>query len=157
FRRRQSGLLRRRPRTLHGAVALRHPCRRTAMAAARSPRGVDGRAGEEAMRRALRLSIVVTLLAAAGVAQERPGRSRPPGLGPAPQLNLPPIQKRMLSNGLPVWVIERHKVPLVQANLVVLAGSGDDPAGKFGVASMTASMLDEGAGSRSALELADAV
>ena len=91
------------------------------------------------------------------VAQDRPDRTRPPALGPAPQLNLPPIQKRMLSNGLPVWVIETHKVPLVQANLVVLAGSGDDPAGKFGVASMTAAMLDEGAGSRSALELADAV
>ncbi len=90
-------------------------------------------------------------------AQERPDRTRPPALGPAPQLNLPPIQKRMLSNGLPVWVIETHKVPLVQANLVVLAGSGDDPAGTFGVASMTAAMLDEGAGSRSALELADAV
>lgn len=91
------------------------------------------------------------------VAQDRPDRSRPPALGPAPQLNLPPIQKRTLSNGLPVWVIETHEVPLVQANLVVLAGSGDDPAGKFGVASMTAAMLDEGAGSRSALELADAV
>ena len=63
----------------------------------------------------------------------------------------------MLSNGVAVWVIETHKVPLVQANLVVLAGSGEDPAGKFGVASMTAAMLDEGAGSRSALELADAV
>jgi zinc protease len=91
------------------------------------------------------------------VAQERPDRSRPPALGPAPQLNLPPIQKRTLSNGLPVWVIEAHKVPLVQANLVVFAGSGDDAAGKFGVASMTAAMLDEGAGSRSALEIADAV
>src|SRR5690606_8569241 len=32
-----------------------------------------------------------------------------------------------------------------------------DPAGKYGVASMTANMLDEGAGSRSALELADAI
>jgi zinc protease len=91
------------------------------------------------------------------VAQERADRSRPPALGPAPQLNLPPIQKRMLSNGLPVWVIEAHKVPLVQVNLVVTAGSGNDPAGTFGVASMTAAMLDEGAGSRSALELADAV
>jgi len=48
-------------------------------------------------------------------------------------------------------------VPLVQANLVVFAGSGDDSAGRFGVASMTAAMLDEGAGSRSALEIADAV
>jgi predicted Zn-dependent peptidase len=91
------------------------------------------------------------------VAQERPDRSKPPALGPAPTLSLPQIQKRMLSNGLPVWVLEAHKVPLVQVNLVVLAGSGDDPAGKFGVANLTAAMLDEGAGSRSALEIAEAI
>ena len=48
-------------------------------------------------------------------------------------------------------------MPVVQANLVVLSGSGDDPAGKFGVANLTAAMLVEGAGSRSALEIADAV
>jgi len=90
-------------------------------------------------------------------AQQRPDRSKPPALDPAPSLNLPPIQKRMLSNGLPVWVVEAHKVPLVQVNLVVMAGSGDDPAGKFGVANLTAAMLDEGAGSRSSLEIADAM
>ncbi|MDO8793850.1 MAG: pitrilysin family protein, partial [Vicinamibacterales bacterium] len=91
------------------------------------------------------------------LAQQAPDRTRPPQLGPPPPLNLPPIQKRALSNGLPVWVIETHEVPLAQINLVVMAGSGDDPAGKFGTASLTAAMLDEGAGSRSALELADAV
>ena len=100
--------------------------------------------------------IAATWLAAPLVAQT-PDRAHPPALGPAPSLNLPPIQKRQLSNGLSVWVIESHKVPLAQITLVVGAGSGDDPAGKFGVASMTASMLDEGAGTRSALELADAV
>ena len=63
----------------------------------------------------------------------------------------------MLSNGLPVWLIESHEVPLAQVNLLVHAGSADDPAGKFGTASLTAAMLDEGAGSRSALELADAI
>ena len=91
------------------------------------------------------------------LAQQRPDRTRPPQLGPPPPLNLPPIQKRALSNGLPVWVIETHEVPIAQINLVVMAGSGDDPAGKFGTASLSAAMLDEGAGSRSALELADAV
>lgn len=90
-------------------------------------------------------------------AQQRPDRAKPPALGPAPTLKLPAIQKRMLSNGLAVWVVEAHKVPLVQANLVVMAGSGDDPAGKFGLANLTAAMLDEGAGSRSSLEIADAL
>ena len=45
----------------------------------------------------------------------------------------------------------------MQVNLVVHAGSADDPAGEFGLASLTAAMLDEGAGTRSALEIADAV
>jgi predicted Zn-dependent peptidase len=88
---------------------------------------------------------------------QAPDRSKPPALGPAPQLTLPPIQKRTLANGLNVWIVETHKVPLVQVNLLIQAGSGDDPPGKFGVASLTAAMLDEGAGSRSALQIADDV
>jgi zinc protease len=91
------------------------------------------------------------------LAQERPDRSKPPALGPPPSVDLPAIQKRMLSNGLPVWIVETHEVPVVQVSLVVLVGSGDDPASRFGLASLTAAMLDEGAGSRSALEIADAV
>ncbi len=103
------------------------------------------------------LAFVFVVFAVGLGAQERPDRSTPPALGPAPELNLPPIQKRALSNGLPVWIVEQHEVPLVQVNLLVTAGSHDDPAGKFGVASLTAAMLDEGAGSRSALQIADDV
>jgi zinc protease len=91
------------------------------------------------------------------LAQESPDRSKPPSLAPPPALDLPAIQKRMLSNGLPVWIVEIHEVPVVQVNLVVQAGSGDDPADRFGLASLTAAMLDEGAGQRSALEIADAI
>ena len=103
------------------------------------------------------ISVFVVLATAAGFAQQAPNRSKPPALEAAPQLTLPPIQKRTLSNGLAVWIVEAHKVPLVQVNLLVHAGSGDDPAGKFGIASLTAAMLDEGAGSRSALQIADEV
>jgi predicted Zn-dependent peptidase len=108
---------------------------------------------------------LTTVLFAAGFASValiaqgpvRPDRSKPPALGPAPSLTLPQIQKHTLSNGLPVWLVEAHEVPLVQVNLVVLTGSSDDPAGKFGTASLTAAMLDEGAGKMNALELADAI
>lgn len=86
-----------------------------------------------------------------------PDRSTPPGSGPAPALKLPALQKRQLSNGLPVWIVEMHEVPVAQVNLVVLSGSTDDPAGKFGIASLTSAMLTEGAGSRSSLEIADAI
>ena len=104
------------------------------------------------------LSVVLALsMLGAVVAGQAPDRSHPPALAPTPQLDLPAIQKRALSNGLAVWLVESHEVPIVQVNLVVRAGAGDDPAGKFGTASLTAAMLDEGAGTRSALELADAV
>jgi zinc protease len=103
------------------------------------------------------LSVLSGFISVALVAQGAADRSKPPALGPPPRLNLPEIQKRTLSNGLSVWLVEAHEVPLVQLNLLVRAGAGDDPAGKFGVASLTAAMLDEGAGSRNALELADAV
>jgi predicted Zn-dependent peptidase len=99
----------------------------------------------------------VLAFAGTAAAQQPPDRSRPPALLPAPEIDLPPIQKRTLSNGLPVWLVESHEVPIVQINLVVLAGSGDDPAGRFGTASLTAAMLDEGAGARDALGIADAI
>lgn len=112
------------------------------------------------LRRALGGAVLVAALvgvATALFAQSPADRSRPPQLGPVKALSLPPVVKRVLSNGLPVWVVEARETPLVQVNLVIHAGSGDDPAGRFGVASLTATMLDEGAGARSALQIADDV
>ena len=102
----------------------------------------------------LALALVPTLSLRA---QGQADRSKPPTLGPAPQLKLPAIQKRTLSNGVPVWLVEAREVPLVQITLVVKSGSNDDPSGTFGLASLTAAMLDEGAGARSALEIADEI
>jgi predicted Zn-dependent peptidase len=90
-------------------------------------------------------------------AQQAPDRSHAPEPGPAPALRLPAIEKQTLSNGLQVWVMGVHKVPTVHLQLVVRTGSAGDPAGRYGLASFTADMLDEGAGSRNALEIADAV
>ena len=82
------------------------------------------------------LSVLSVLYVAAlrgfgGPGRARSHRSRQRS-APAPRLNLPPIQKRTLSNGLPCGWSKSHEVPLVQINLLVKAGSGDDPAGKFG-------------------------
>jgi predicted Zn-dependent peptidase len=99
-----------------------------------------------------------SLLTALGIplAAQVPDRTKPPELGPPPVLTLPPIARHTLSNGLQVLLLEKHQVPTVQINLVVRTGSAMDPDGKVGLASMTAAMLDEGAGRRSALEVADA-
>jgi len=72
-------------------------------------------------------------------------------------MKLPQIQHLKLSNGLEVTLMEKHEVPLVQINVILKTGSAMDPPGKSGLATMTADMLDEGAGGRTALELADAV
>jgi predicted Zn-dependent peptidase len=97
------------------------------------------------------------LLAAATLIAQAPDRSRPPQLAAAPELRLPALQKRQLSNGLPVLIVELHEVPVAQIHIVIRGGASDDPPGRFGVANMTASMLEQGAGSRSALEIADAI
>jgi predicted Zn-dependent peptidase len=103
--------------------------------------------------------LVLCVTAPAGVpaAQQAPDRSRAPVTGPPPPLKLPPIQKRALANGLSVWVVEMREVPVAHVSVLVKAGAAADPAGKFGLANFTAAMLDEGAGARDALALADAV
>lgn len=88
---------------------------------------------------------------------QKPDRSKPPELGPPGALKLPPIERFKLSNGLQVILMEKHSVPLVQVNLMVKTGSAMDPSGQSGLASLTADMMDEGAGTRSALELADGI
>lgn len=108
------------------------------------------------VRSAIAAAVGVAALAGALAAAQQPDRSAPPVPGPAPSLRLPAIEKFALANGLPVWIIEQHEVPIVQVNLVVRTGSSADPAGLFGLASLTAAMINEGAGGRSALELADA-
>ncbi len=109
------------------------------------------------MTRALVFSALLVVSLAVSASAQAPDRSAAPKPGPAPALTLPAIQKHALSNGLPVWIVERHGVPVVQVNLIVKAGSASDPTSKFGVASLTAAMLDEGAGGRDALAIADAV
>ena len=104
-----------------------------------------------------RLLVIAALLVAPVFAQQAPDRSKPPALGPLPVLKLPPVEKRTLSNGLQVWIMGVHKVPTVHLELAIRAGVAADPAGKFGLASLTADMLDEGAGTRNALQIADAV
>lgn len=97
------------------------------------------------------------LLAIIQAYSQKPDRSKPPELGPPPTLRLPAIQHFALSNGLSVVLMEKHQVPIVEVDLLVKAGTAMDPAGKRGLASMNAAMMEEGAGDRDALAFADAV
>jgi zinc protease len=54
-----------------------------------------------------------------------------------------------------VIVVPTSRLPLVDFRLVARAGSVNDPVGKEGVASLTADLLTQGAGKRTAKQLAD--
>ena len=107
-----------------------------------------------ALRSAVPFGVFALLLPAASA---QPDWTQRPAVGPPPAFTPPPVERFTLSNGLPVLFMEKPGVPLAQVNLLVRAGSAADPTGKFGLASMMADMLDEGAGPRDALALADAL
>ncbi len=109
------------------------------------------------MKKTLLLFTALLIAAPSLTAQQGPDRSKAPALGAAPSLKLPPIVKRTLANGLPVWIVEMKKVPLIDVTLVVKSGASADPTGKYGLANVTADMLDEGAGTRTALDIADQI
>jgi predicted Zn-dependent peptidase len=83
-------------------------------------------------------------------------RRDPPPIGPDKPVVFPPVTRLSLANGLAVWCVERRPLPYVTVSLVVRAGSSIDPADLPGAASLTADMLDEGAGGRSAIEIQEA-
>jgi len=109
--------------------------------------------------RAVGMMAGLGLLAVQSVAsaQGTVDRTKPPELGPPPRVSLPPILTRQLPNGLKLLIVEQHELPL--ADFVLLVGSGGtaDPAGKTGVANLTASMLREGTTTRKSLDIADQI
>ena len=91
----------------------------------------------------------------------------PPGVKLAPQMpaaappkpfSFPRAATRTLENGLRVYVVSDNEQPMVTVSVVLLgAGSINDPAGKPGVANVTADLLTQGTPSRSAQQIAQAI
>lgn len=125
-------------------------------------------------------AMIALLAAAAGCEPKAPAQSparaeaprpSPPAtvaqpadpIGPKPELPRPqpftPPAPVVLDgpNGAKVWLLERHTLPIVSVSVAVASGSADDPKGAAGLAHITADMLDEGAGQRSAVELSSAI
>ncbi len=84
-------------------------------------------------------------------------RSAPPRPGPSRPFTFPAIDKSTLPNGLRVWSVTHDSAPLVATMLLIAAGSADDPAGAEGLAALSADMLDEGSGGRSAIDMDEAL
>lgn len=97
------------------------------------------------------------LLAASATGAQGVDRSKPPALGPAPTLKLPPAVVRELPNGLKLMIVERHKLPIADFVLVVPAGAAANPAEKAGIADIASTMLTAGTSTRTALQIDDQI
>src|SRR3954467_11112527 len=81
----------------------------------------------------------------------------PPAPGPLRTYAFPPVEQFQLPNGLKVILVEKHTVPVVEARLIVDAGSQREPAGKVAPASLKGSPLSEGTGRMSGADIARAM
>lgn len=84
-------------------------------------------------------------------------RTKMPELAATPEFTPPAPTRRKLSNGLDVLIAERHDLPIVTLNLLVRGGQLLEPAGKEGVADLTAQLLSEGTKELDTFELAGAL
>jgi predicted Zn-dependent peptidase len=83
-------------------------------------------------------------------------RTIPPSARPAAPYAAPIPEVRTLASGLQLWLLPRNSLPIVAASLVFKGGAGLHGPEQGGLASLTASMLDEGTTSRSSYQIAQA-
>ena len=82
-------------------------------------------------------------------------RKTAPKGGPLPVVHLPVPSTFALENGLKVYLVEDHALPILSASLVARAGSERNPKDKSGLASLTAETMGDGTESRDLKKLAD--
>jgi predicted Zn-dependent peptidase len=70
---------------------------------------------------------------------------------------VPAHERIVFANGMTLVIVPRREVPLVAFQLLIRGGALGDPAGRAGVASLTAGLLDKGAGERDAAAFAQSV
>src|ERR1044071_3135469 len=99
------------------------------------------------MKRMITVALIALLLASASL----------PAHAANGELKLPPYKKMKLPNGMTVLLMEQHEVPIVSFSFIVRAGSVADPAGKDGLASVTAELLRKGTKTRTANQIAAAL
>lgn len=71
-------------------------------------------------------------------------RAKQPEPGPVRPFTLPPMKQFTLANGIHVYLVEQHTLPLVSIDLNFDGGAVTDPHGKEGLASVCGAMLTEG-------------
>lgn len=90
------------------------------------------------------------------ISQER-FRKSPPYPDPLPELNLPPVESVILSNGLALSVVYRNNLPVITLRLIILAGESASPEKFPGTATFTANMLSRGTSRLSPSEIEERI
>lgn len=75
---------------------------------------------------------------------------------PAPYV-VPKALERSLKNQLKILILEDHRLPLVHYRFMVRAGAADEPAEKAGVAHLALQTMRQGAGTKDARQIAEAI
>lgn len=84
-------------------------------------------------------------------------RSEQPKAGPPRPFQLPKVKPFTLKNGIKVYLVEQHTLPLVSMDLNFDGGSLVDPKGKEGLSSVCMSMLTEGTQKLDKIQFAEAL
>ncbi len=84
-------------------------------------------------------------------------RSIKPVAGPDPEITIPKPWSTSLTNGLKIWGITQSELPLVSYSISIDGGHKLDKIEKAGVASLMASMMNEGTKNKTPEQLEDAI
>jgi zinc protease len=84
-------------------------------------------------------------------------RSIQPVAGPDPEIKIPAVWTSSLPNGIKIWGIVQKELPRVEYQLVIEGGQLYDEISKAGVASLTASLMNEGTKNKTPEQLEDAI
>ena len=84
-----------------------------------------------------------------------PPRAPRPAPGVPRPYRFPPFERRALPNGMQLVVAPVSKLPVVTLLMVIEAGATTDPAGRDGLAQLTARLLPEGTARSSGTEFAE--
>jgi zinc protease len=102
------------------------------------------------------LILVASFATFTSVNAARPDSVEPTSLPLGQGVTLPAYERVVLDNGIELFLIEKHDVPLVAFDVTIGGGSLADEAGHDGTASMLADLLERGSGDRDALGFAEA-
>jgi len=84
-------------------------------------------------------------------------RSIQPEPGINPVVQLPPVWQDTLANGIPVMGVHNSETSTISLNVIFDVGQRDEPIAKAGLASMMATLMNEGTETRTAAEFTEAL